>query len=148
MVADTQAEVRSGEGKGGGSPARAGRCASLWAVWWKEGAVAAVRRAWHRASWAAAMGTLLGTRRSRGWRMGGAAAGETGARIGGAMAARSGALMAIRTDGAGAGGWAAPPLGAAAEAAAEAAAGGDGWILGPGGAGDAVGGLGGGGMVF
>ena len=127
MVADTQAEVRSGEGKGGGSPACAGRCASLWAVRWKkEGAVAAVRRAWHRASWAAAMGTLLGTRRSRGWRMGGAAAGETGARIGGAMAARSGALMAIRTDGAGAGGWAAPPLGAAAEAAAEAAAGGDG----------------------
>ena len=90
MGADTQAEVRSGEGKGGGSPARAGRCASLWAVWWKEGAVAAVRRAWHRASWAAAMGTLLGTRRSRGWRMGGAAAGETGARIGGARAAGSG----------------------------------------------------------
>ncbi len=56
--------------------------------------------------------------------------------------------MAIRTDGAGAGGWAAPPLGPAAEAAAEAVAGGDGWILGPGGAGDAVGGLGGGGMVF
>ena len=79
VVAGTQAEVRSGEGKGGGSPACAGRCASLWAVWWKEGAVAAVRRAWHRASWAAAMGTLLGTRRSRGWRMGGAAAGETGA---------------------------------------------------------------------
>ena len=90
MVADTQAEVRSGEGKGGGSPACAGRCASLWAVWWKEGAVAAVRRAWHRASWAAAMGTLLGTRRSRGWRKGGAAAGETGARIGGARAAGSG----------------------------------------------------------
>ena len=93
VVADTQAEVRSGEGKGGGSPACAGRCASLWAVRWKkkEGAVAAVRRAWHRASWAAAMGTLLGTRRSRGWRMGGTAAGETGARIGGTMAARSGA---------------------------------------------------------
>ena len=70
VVADTQAEVRSGEGKGGGSPARAGRCASLWAVWWKEGAVAVVRRAWHHASWAAAMGTLLGTRRSRGWRTG------------------------------------------------------------------------------
>ena len=93
MVADTQAEVRSGEGKGGGSPACAGRCASLWAVRWKEGAVAAVRRAWHRASWAAAMGTLLGTRRSRGWRMGGTAAGETGARIGGARAAGSGAAM-------------------------------------------------------
>ena len=91
MVAGTQAEVRSGEGKGGGSPACAGRCASLWAVRWKEGAVAAVRRAWHRASWAAAMGTLLGTRRSRGWRMGGTAAGETGARIGGARAAGSGA---------------------------------------------------------
>ena len=98
MVADTQAEVRSGEGKGGGSPACAGRCASLWAVRWKEGAVAAVRRAWHRASWAAAMGTLLGTRRSRGWRTGGAAAGETGARIGGAMAARSGwPALAIRS---------------------------------------------------
>ena len=96
------------------------------------------------------MGTLLGTRRSRGWRMGGTAAGETGARIGGTMAARSGAHSAIRTDGAGAGAgsWAAPPPGPAAEAAAEAAAGGDGWILGPGGAGDAVGGLGGGGMVF
>ena len=35
-----------------------------------------------------------------------------------------------------------------AEAAAEAAAGGEGWMLGAGGAGDAVGGLGGGGMVF
>ena len=93
MVADTQAEVRSGEGKGGGSPARAGRCASLWAVspWWKEGAVAAVRRARLRASWAAAMATLLGTRRFWGWRKGGAAAGETGARIGGARAAGSGA---------------------------------------------------------
>ena len=37
------------------------------------------------------MGTLLGTRRSWGWRKGGAAAGETGARIGGARAAGSGA---------------------------------------------------------
>ena len=37
------------------------------------------------------MGTLLGTRRSRGWRKGRAAAGETGARIGGTMAAGSGA---------------------------------------------------------
>ena len=37
------------------------------------------------------MGTLLGTRRSWGWRKGGAAAGETGARIGGPMAAGSGA---------------------------------------------------------
>ena len=50
-----------------------------------------VRRARLRASWAAAMGTLLGTRRPRGWRKGGAAAGETGARIGGARAAGSGA---------------------------------------------------------
>ena len=64
---------------------------SLRAVWWKEGAVAAVRRARLRASWAAAMVTLLGTRRSWGWRKGGAAAGETGARIGGARAAGSGA---------------------------------------------------------
>ena len=60
-------------------------------VRWKEGAVAAVRRARLRASWAAAMATLLGTRRSWGWRKGGAAAGETGARIGGTMAAGSGA---------------------------------------------------------
>ena len=37
------------------------------------------------------MATLLGTRRSWGWRKGGAAAGETGARIGGARAAGSGA---------------------------------------------------------
>ena len=37
------------------------------------------------------MATLLGTRRSWGWRMGGAAADETGARIGGARAAGSGA---------------------------------------------------------
>ena len=45
MVAGTQAEVWSGEGKGGGSPARAGRCAlrCARAVRWKEGAVAAVR---------------------------------------------------------------------------------------------------------
>ena len=50
-----------------------------------------VRRAWLRASWAAAMVTLLGTRHSWGWRKGGAAAGETGARIGGARAAGSGA---------------------------------------------------------
>ena len=64
---------------------------SLRAVRWKEGAVAAVRRARLRASWAAAMATLLGTRRSWGWRKGGAAAGETGARIGGARAAGSGA---------------------------------------------------------
>ena len=35
------------------------------------------------------MGTLLGTRRSWGWRKGGAAAGETGTRIGGARAAGS-----------------------------------------------------------
>ena len=39
------------------------------------------------------MVTLLGTRRSWGWRKGGAAAGETGARIGGARAAGSGAAM-------------------------------------------------------
>ena len=64
---------------------------SLRAVRWKEGAVAAVRRARLRASWAAAMGTLLGTRRSWGWRKGGAAAGATGARIGGTMAAGRGA---------------------------------------------------------
>eukprot|EP01045_Picozoa_sp_COSAG04_P021134 COSAG04_NODE_2241_length_4466_cov_20.608198_5_plen_232_part_00 len=63
---------------------------SLWAVRWKEGAVAAVRRPRLRASWAAAMGTLLGTRRSRGLPKRGAAAGETGARIGGARAAGSG----------------------------------------------------------
>ena len=92
MVAGTQAEVRSGEGKGGGSPARAGRCA-LRCGRWKEGAVAVVRRARLRASWAAAMVTLLGTRRPRGLRKGGAAAGETGARIGGARAAGSGAAM-------------------------------------------------------
>ena len=49
-----------------------------------------MRRAWLCASWATAMGTLLGTRRSRGWRMGAAAAAETGARIGGARAAGSG----------------------------------------------------------
>ena len=67
---------------------------SLWAVRWKEGAVAAVRRARLRASWAAAMATLLGTRRSWGWRKGGAAAGETGARIGGARAAGSGSSNA------------------------------------------------------
>ena len=36
------------------------------------------------------MVTLLGTRRSWGWRKRGAAAGETGARIGGARAAGSG----------------------------------------------------------
>ena len=39
------------------------------------------------------MATLLGTRRSGGWGVGGAAAGETGARIGGARAAGSGAAM-------------------------------------------------------
>ena len=57
------------------------------------GTVAMVRRARLRASWAAAMATLLGTRRSGGWGVGGAAAGETGARIGGARAAGSGAAM-------------------------------------------------------
>ena len=93
VVAGTQAEVRSGEGKGGGSPARAGRCALRCGRCGGRGAVAAVRRARLRASWAAAMGTLLGTRRSWGWRKGGPAAGETGARIGGARAAGSGAAM-------------------------------------------------------
>ena len=39
------------------------------------------------------MATLLAARRSRGWRMGAAAAAETGARIGGARAAGSGAAM-------------------------------------------------------
>ena len=39
------------------------------------------------------MVTLLGTRRPRGLRKGGAAAGETGARIGGARAAGSGAAI-------------------------------------------------------
>ena len=81
---------RGGEGRRLTCACRALR-PSLWAVRWKEGAVAAVRRARLRASWAAAMGTLLGTRRSWGWRKGGAAAGETGARIGGARAAGSGA---------------------------------------------------------
>ena len=50
-----------------------------------------VRRARLRASWAAATVTLLGPRRPRGLRKGGATAGETGARIGGARAAGSGA---------------------------------------------------------
>ena len=81
---------RGGEGRRLTCACRALR-PSLRAVRWKEGAVAAVRRARLRASWAAAMGTLLGTRRSWGWRKGGAAAGETGARIGGTMAAGSGA---------------------------------------------------------
>ena len=81
---------RGGEGRRLTCACRALR-PSLWAVRWKEGAVAAVRRARLRASWAAAMVTLLGTRRPRGWRKGGAAAGETGARIGGARAAGSGA---------------------------------------------------------
>ena len=80
---------RGGEGRRLTCACRALR-PSLRAVRWKEGAVAAVRRARLRASWAAAMGTLLGTRRSWGWRMGGAAADETGARIGGARAAGSG----------------------------------------------------------
>ena len=83
---------RGGEGRRLTCACRALR-PSLRAVRWKEGAVAAVRRARLRASWAAAMGTLLGTRRSWGWRKGGAAAGETGARIGGARAAGSGAAM-------------------------------------------------------
>ena len=43
-----------------------------------------------RASWAAAMVTLLATRRSRKWRMAGACPVETGARIGGARAAAAG----------------------------------------------------------
>ena len=81
---------RGGEGRRLTCACRALR-PSLRAVRWKEGAVAVVRRARLRASWAAAMGTLLGTRRPRGWRKGGAAAGETGARIGGARAAGSGA---------------------------------------------------------
>ena len=81
---------RGGEGRRLTCACRALR-PSLRAVRWKEGAVAAVRRARLRASWAAAMATLLGTRRLRGWRKGGAAAGETGARIGGARAAGSGA---------------------------------------------------------
>ena len=81
---------RGGEGRRLTCACRALR-PSLRAVRWKEGAVAAVRRARLRASWAAAMATLLGTRRSWGWRKGGAAAGETGARIGGTMAAGSGA---------------------------------------------------------
>ena len=81
---------RGGEGRRLTCAGRALR-PSLRAVRWKEGAVAAVRRARLRASWAAAMATLLGTRRSWGWRKGGAAAGETGARIGGARAAGSGA---------------------------------------------------------
>ena len=91
VVAGTQAEVRSGEGKGGGSPARAGRCALRCGRCGgrKEPSPRCVRGL--RASWAAAMATLLGTRRPRGWRKGGAAAGETGARIGGARAAGSGA---------------------------------------------------------
>ena len=85
---------RGGEGRRLTCACRALRPSlSLWAVRWKEGAVAAVRRARLRASWAAAMATLLGTRRSWGWRKGGAAAGETGARIGGARAAGSGAAM-------------------------------------------------------
>ena len=51
------------------------------------------------------MATLLGTRRLRGWRKGGAAAGETGARIGGARAAGSGAAMPSQPSvGAGRGG--------------------------------------------
>ena len=83
---------RGGEGRRLTCACRALR-PSLRAVWWKEGAVAAVRRARLRASWAAAMGTLLGTRRPRGLRKGGAAAGETGARIGGARAAGSRAAM-------------------------------------------------------
>ena len=70
----------------------------------KEGAVAVVRRARLRASWAAAMGTLLGTRRPRGLRKGGAAAGETGARIGGARAAGSERRSRLRLAGAGRGG--------------------------------------------
>ena len=83
---------RGGEGRRLTCACRALR-PSLRAVRWKEGAVAAVRRARLRASWAAAMVTLLGTRRSWGWRKGGAAAGETGARIGGARAAGSGPAM-------------------------------------------------------
>ena len=75
----------------GSRHAQVSRRPSLRAVRWKEGAVAGGRRARRRASWAAAMGTLLGTRRPRGLRKGGAAAGETGARIGGARAAGSGA---------------------------------------------------------
>ena len=66
VVAGTQAEVRSGEGKGGGSPARAGRCALRCRRCGgrKEPSPRCVRGL--RASWAAAMATLLGTRRPRG----------------------------------------------------------------------------------
>ena len=94
VVAGTQAEVRSGEGKGGGSPARAGRCALRCGRCGgrKEPSPRCVRGL--RASWAAAMATLLAARRSRGWRMGAAAAAETGARIGGARAAGSGSSNA------------------------------------------------------
>ena len=56
---------RGGEGRRLTCACRALR-PSLRAVRWKEGAVAAVRRARLRASWAAAMATLLGTRRLRG----------------------------------------------------------------------------------
>ena len=92
MVAGTQAEVRSGEGKGGGSPARAGRCALRCGRCGgrKEPSPRCVGRG------SALPGPLLWARSSapgapRGGGWGGAAADETGARIGGARAAGSGA---------------------------------------------------------
>ena len=91
MVAGMQAEVRSGRGRAAAHLRVPGAAPfALRVVRWKEGAVATVRQARLRASWAAAMATLLAARRSRGWRMGAAAAAETGARIGGARAAGSG----------------------------------------------------------
>ena len=91
MVAGMQAEVRSGRGRASAHLRVPGAAPfALRVVRWKEGAVATVRQARLRASWAAAMATLLAARRSRGWRMGAAAAAETGARIGGARAAGSG----------------------------------------------------------
>ena len=84
---------RGGEGRRLTCACRALRPSRCGLVRWKEGAVATVRQARLRASWAAAMATLLAARRSRGWRMGAAAAAETGARIGGARAAGSGAPM-------------------------------------------------------
>ena len=95
MVAGMQAEVRSGRGRAAAHLRVPGAAPfALRVVRWKEGAVATVRQARLRASWAAAMATLLAARRSRGWRMGAAAAAETGARIGGARAAGSGSSNA------------------------------------------------------
>ena len=104
MVAGMQAEVRSGRGRASAQLRVPGAAPfALRVVRWKEGAVATVRQARLRASWAAAMATLLAARRSRGWRMGAAAAGETGARIGGARAAGSGAPIPFFAAIAGAG---------------------------------------------